>query len=423
MALFGPGYVGLQSLATGLPISALLHGIPNTAHAQEDTNPQYLIMISRSAGDPINANAPGSYVPGVVNNPDAALAPTELYLGNHQTTAAAPWAALPEWALSQTTFIHHRTYQNVHGQHNNVMRLLGNALGSSGSGTEMITSLYSSETASMLGTIQREPIALGGNSLTFEGRALQSVRPQTLASLFSPESGMALELSQLRQQRLDEIHAILDTNGSAAQKEWLDRYATTKEQIQALDESLLETFSSITADDQDAQITAAVALIQMQVSPVLQIAIDFGGDNHRDSGLATEAAQTITGIQAISSLLNQLDTTGLRDKVTVANLSVFGRTLKQKGTRGRNHNLNHHVMMVSGANVNPGVIGAITETGNDFGATGINSVTGVGDDNADIPADETLEAATKTLGATLGISTERMDIRISGGKVIQSALA
>ena len=423
MALFGPGCVGLQSLATGIPISALLNGIPINAHAQNAGTPQNLILISRSAGDPFNANAPGSYVDGVVNNPDPSMAPTNFYLGSQETTAAAPWASLPEWALSQRTFIHHRTYQNVHGQHDNVMRLLGNALGSAGTGTENVASLYSSETSSLLGTIQQEPIALGGNALTFEGRALQSVSPQTLATLFSPESGTALQLTQLRQQRLDEINAVLRSNGTSAQREWLDRYATSREQIQALDESLLETFSSITSDDQDAQIAAAVALIQMQVSPVIQIAIEFGGDNHVDGGLANEAAQYVTGVQAISSLLTQLETAGLQDRVTVANLSVFGRTLAQKGTRGRNHNLNHHVMMISGANVNPGVVGSIAASGNDFGATGIDSVTGAGSDDADIPADETLEGATKTLGAALGISNEQMDLRINGGKVIQAALS
>lgn len=423
MALFGPGYVGLQSLATGIPVSALLGGIPNTAYAQDASSAQYLIMISRSAGDPFNANTPGSYVDGAVNNPNAALTPTEFSLGGQQTVAAAPWAELPQWALSQTAFIHHRTYQNVHGQHDNVMGLLGNALGESGTGTETIASLYSSETASMLGTIQQEPIALGGNSLTFEGRALQSVSPQTLATLFSPETGTALQLSQLRQQRLDQISASLRTNGTAAQRTWLDRYATSQEQIQSLDESLLETFSTINDNGQDAQIAAAVALIQMQVSPVMQVAIAFGGDNHADAGLANEAAQTVTGIQAISSLLSQLEAKGLQDKVTIANLSVFGRTLAQKGTRGRNHNLNHHVMMVSGANVNPGVIGSVTESGNDFGATGIDSLTGAGSDDGDIPANETLEGAAKTLGRALGISAERVNTRISGGKIIEAALS
>ncbi len=423
MALFGPGCIGLQSLATGIPISALLNGIPNNAHAQEARPPQYLILNSRSQGDPINANAPGSYVNGVVNNPSAALAPTEFFLGSQRTTAAAPWAELPEWALSQTSFIHHRTYQNSHPQHGKVMNLLGNAKGVDGAGTETITSLYSSETADLLGTIQREPISLERKVLSFEGRTLQSVKPQNLASLFLPKTGDALQLAQLRQRRLDQINAVLRTDGTASQRQWLERYATSEDQIQSLDEGLLETFSSISGNGQDDQIKAAIALIQMQVSPVIQISVDFGGDNHSDGGLTNEATKTVAAIQAISSMLSQLEAKGLQDQVTVANLSVFGRTLSKKGTRGRDHNLNHHVMMISGSNVNPGVIGSIARSGNDWGATGIDSSTGAGDNGADIPANETLESAAKTLGRALGISTERIDRRISGGKAIEAALS
>jgi len=422
-ALFGPGYIGLQSIATGLPISMLLNGIPNVALASDSGSPQYLILISRSAGDPINANAPGSYVQGVVNNPSPELRATDFTLGNQQTTAARPWAELPRSVLDQTTFIHHRTYQNVHGQHDQVMALLGNARGINGTGTEVVTSLYSSETSGMLGTIQQEPIALAGNSLTFEGRALQSVLPETLSTLFSPASGAALQLAQLRQRSLDQINAALRADGTPAQRQWLDRYASSQQQIQSLDEDLLGILSSINGNDQNSQIDAAIALIQMQVSPVIQISIAFGGDNHRDGGLADETAETLSGIQALSNLFNQLRQRGLQDRVTVANLNVFGRTLSEKGTRGRNHNLNHHVMMISGANVNPGVIGSVERSGKDFGATGIDSITGAGGNNADIPEDQTLEGATKTLGCALGISEERMNLRINGGKVIQAALS
>lgn len=156
-----------------------------------------------------------------------------------------------------------------------------NPRGPTGTGTETITSLYSSETADLQGTIQREPIALGGNSLSFEARTLQSVRPQTLATLFSPESGTPLQFKQLRQQRLDQINAALRTDGTPTQRQWLDRYAASQDQIQSLDEDLLGTFSAINSNDQDAQISATIALIQMQVSPVIQIEIAFGISTER----------------------------------------------------------------------------------------------------------------------------------------------
>lgn len=105
---FGPEHEELQPLTTRTPVSALLRGIQNTAHAQDASSVQYLIMISGSASSPFNANTPDSDVDGVVNNPNSALAPTEFLLSGQQTVAAAPWAGLSEWTLSQIEFIHHR---------------------------------------------------------------------------------------------------------------------------------------------------------------------------------------------------------------------------------------------------------------------------------------------------------------------------
>jgi hypothetical protein len=114
---------------------------------------------------------------------------------------------------------------------------------------------------------------------------------------------------------------------------------------------------------------------------------------------------------------------GLADQVTVTNLSVFGRTLGKKGTAGRDHNLNHHVMMISGPAVQPGVFGGIKESGNDFGATSIDSATGEGGNGGDIPEEETLEAAAKTLATVVGLAPDRVELRVAGGKVISAAVA
>lgn len=54
-----------------------------------------------------------------------------------------------------------------------------------------------------------------------------------------------------------------------AQHTWLDRYAMSQDQIQSLDERLIETFSAINNNDQDVQIAATVALIQMQAASSL----------------------------------------------------------------------------------------------------------------------------------------------------------
>ena len=78
-----------------------------------------------------------------------------------------------------------------------------------------------------------------------------------------------------------------------------------------------------------SQIIAAIALIQMNVSPVITIHIPFGGDNHSDTGLANEAAQTTSGMASIAQLWTSIPA-ALQGKVTFFTLNVFGRTALAK---------------------------------------------------------------------------------------------
>jgi uncharacterized protein (DUF1501 family) len=230
-----------------------------------------------------------------------------------------------------------------------------------------------------------------------------------------------LQLQQLRDQTLDDMHAQLKETGTHAQKTWLDRHALSRQQVREIDQTLLERFAALDNDSPENQVKAAVTLILMKVSPVVNITIPFGGDNHNDAGLVKERDETITGVATWQLLLEELETAGLQDSVTVANLNVFGRTLRQQDGNGRDHNLNHHVMSICGKHVRPGVVGGIEESGNDFGASGIDSVTGA--KGGDIPADETLESAAMTLGRVLGIAQDRLDERISAGTPILAAIA
>lgn len=90
ITLFGAGLVGLRPLATGVPISAIVNGIPNRASAAEATDPPYLILISRAPGAPFNVNAPGSYAEGGYKTLIPNLATINLQLIEHGTLAAAP---------------------------------------------------------------------------------------------------------------------------------------------------------------------------------------------------------------------------------------------------------------------------------------------------------------------------------------------
>src|SRR5258706_3558477 len=107
-SLFGAGYVGLRSLATGIPAAVLLRGPRAFADAPgtcaDQSRAQYIILSTSGNGDPINANAPGTYassgpLAGIVHNPDPTIAETPLTLNGHATTAAKPWTTLPQNVL------------------------------------------------------------------------------------------------------------------------------------------------------------------------------------------------------------------------------------------------------------------------------------------------------------------------------------
>jgi len=423
-ALFGSGMLGLRSVATGIPMAALLSGRIPEAMAEGDPTeePQTLVMFSSQAGDPFNANAPGSYgVNGVFNNPHAAMAPTNLMLGETATRAAKPWAEAPQWILDRTTFIHHRTYLNTHPAYSKVLGLVGSAKAPGGNGSDMMASVFSSELTETLDTIQEEPISLSKSELSFQGRALQSLRPSMLRQMFAPRDGVEFDLQQLRDQTLDDLHTQLKESGTHAQKTWLDRHALSRDQVRSIDETLLERFATLDGDDTTNQIHAAITLILMKVSPVIAIHIPFGGDNHNDTGLVKERDETIAGVASWTMLLEELEAAGLKDEVTVANLNVFGRTLRNQNGKGRDHNLNHHVMSITGKHVRGSVIGGIQESGNDYGATGFDSVTGA--PGGDVAPERTLEAAAHTLGRALGVPQDRLDERIANGTPVLAALA
>jgi hypothetical protein len=422
-ALFGTGFLGLRSVVTGLPMAALLGGHIGEANADDLTaEPQSLVLFSSASGDPFNANAPGCYgVSGVFNNPHTEMVGTNMMLGDQSTKAARPWSLVPQRFLDRTTFIHHRTYLNTHPAYAKVLGLVGAAKSPGGNGSDQMGSVFGSELATPRDTLQQEPISLSASELSFQGRALQSLRPSMLREMFAPQDGVQLQLQQLRDQTLDDMHAQLKETGTHAQKTWLDRHALSRQQVREIDQTLLERFAALDNDSPENQVRAAVTLILMKVSPVVNITIPFGGDNHNDAGLVKERDETITGVATWQLLLEELETAGLQDSVTVANLNVFGRTLRQQDGNGRDHNLNHHVMSICGKHVRPGVVGGIEESGNDFGASGIDSVTGA--KGGDIPADETLESAAMTLGRVLGIAQDRLDERISAGTPILAAIA
>jgi hypothetical protein len=425
--LFGASWVGLRALATGLPASLLLNPrlvLAGPAPACGSiAKGQFIVFQTSGNGDPINANVPGSYGdPNIVHSQDPAMAPTAMTLLGQAYTAAAPWATLPQNLLDRTCFWHLMTNTPVHPKEPDVLRLM-NAT----QADEMLPSILARQLAPCLGTIQSQPISLGATSpsegLTYGGQALPIIPALALKATLTSPAGPLTKLQPLRDQTLTQLYDLYRTSATPAQRAFIDSLATSQSEVRNIQQSLLSQLASIKDNSASSQILAATALIQMKVTPVIAIHIPFGGDNHRDIGLQTETTQTVSGVAAIASLMSQLAAAGLQDQVTFMSLNVFGRTIGPSNTDGRQHNPNHQVSITIGKPFRGGVIGGVGPVGNDYGALGIDSKSGVGTPGGDVAAVNTLPSFGQTMLAAVGVDPAVASSQISLGKVIQAALA
>ncbi len=426
--LFGTGMLGLRALATGLPASLLLNprraladmpasGCPDTSKAQ------FIIFNTSGQGDPINANVPGTYDdPKVVHSADPTMAPTQLKLGGKAYTAAAPWAALPQAVLDRTCFWHMMTNTPVHPKEPDVLKLMGATAAG-----EMLPSLLAKQLSACLGTIQAQPLCLGATTpaegLSFGGSALPIIPALALKSTLTSPAGPLTDLQPLRDDTLNQLYDLYKNGATPAQQAYIDSLVTSQREVRNLDQTLLDSLSAIQDNSPASQVIAAVTLIQMKVSPVISIHIPFGGDNHRDVGLADESSQTVAGVATIAALMAALDSAGLSDRVLFASLNVFGRTLGPGNTDGRQHNENHQVSLTIGKPIRGGVVGGLAVVQKDYGATAVDSKSGAASDKGDISAGETLASYGKTLLSAVGVDSAVIDAQISSGKVVSGQLA
>ncbi|HVU49780.1 MAG TPA: hypothetical protein VHL80_03780 [Polyangia bacterium] len=425
--LFGTGYVGLRALATGLPAAFLLN--PRRALAANPApacgaaaKAQYFIFNTLGSGDPINANVPGMYDdPKITHSADPSMAPTPLALRGQTFTAAAPWSTLPQAVLDRTTFWHLMTNTPVHPKEPDVLKLMGAA-----SGGEMLPSLLAKAMAPCLGTIQTQPLTLGATSpaegLSYDGAALPIIPALALKATLTNPAGPLTNLQALRDKTLGQLYDLYKNGATPAQRAYIDSLVSSQAQVRNINQSLLDALTSIKDNTADSQMLAAVTLIQMKVTPVISVHIPFGGDNHRDIGLAAETAQTVSGVATIASLMAQLAKAGLSDQVSFATLNVFGRTLGPSNTDGRQHNQNHQVSVTIGKPFAGGVIGGVGPVDKDYGALAIDSKTGKGAASGDVVPLETLPSFGRTLLSAVGVDKATLDAQIMGGTVIGAAL-
>ncbi len=423
--LFGSGYLGLRALASGLPLAALQDPrralAAGPAACADPAAARYLIVSTSSAGDPLNANVPGTYdFPDIAHAADPRMARTEFLLGETPVAAAQLWSTLPPWVLARTSFFHHATLTNNHPNLPKVLRLMGAT-----NRQEMLPSIFAKHLAPCLGTVQAEPLSTGaGDILTYEGRGLPGVPPVALRDVLTRPAGPLSDLQGLRDATVDKMYAFAKEHGTAAQRTFIDRLALSRRQAGSLSDDLLNLLDGITSSDSQGQILAAVAMIKMNVAPVIAIRIDFGRDNHNDPDLMrAEVPETEVGVQRIGLLMQTLQQHGLQDRVTFAAYNVFGRTLKKLGLAGRDHWGSHHCTVMIGPSIRGGVVGGLEPKAQDYYATGIDAATGrPAPGGGDIPFAETLAGMGKTLGRAVGVPAALLDEQIRGGKVVTSAL-
>ena len=425
--LFGSGYVGLRALATGLPAALLLDprralaDVPVTCGSAAKA--QYIIFQTSGNGDPINGSAPGTYEdPLIVHSQDPTMAPTNVTLGGQTYKAAAPWATLPPAVLARTCFWHLMSNTPVHPKEPEVLKLMNTTYED-----EMLPSILARQLAPCLGTIQSQPISLGAASpsegLTYGGQALPILPALALKATLTSAPGALTNLQKLRDQSLNQLYDLYKNGASPAQQAYIDSLVTSQQQVRNISQNLLAQLGAIKDNSPASQITAAIALIQMKVTPVIAVHIPFGGDNHRDIGLAAETTQTVAAVATIASLMAQLTSAGLQDQVTFMSLNVFGRTIGPGNTDGRQHNPNHQVSITIGKPFKGGVIGGVTPVKPDYGALPIDSQTGAGTPSGDITAINSLPSFGQTLLAGVGVPSTVISAQIMAGKVITGALA
>jgi hypothetical protein len=472
--LFGGSMLGLRSLVTGLPVKMLLDpkkalaDLNGQCTADQKTAAQFFIVNTSGLGDPFSCNSPGTYDDPVTGtdlstlvHPDentyAYMKRKMLSIGGKSYTAAGVWSTLftdvAQDPLTQqpfanvggrTSLCHIMTNTPVHPKEPNVLSLMGATYAA-----EMFPSILAKAMAPCLGTLQTQPISVGATtpseSLTFNGQALPTIPPTALAATLSKQTGTGYAgmsaLQGLRDSTLNGMYTSYKDpkQTTPAQRAFIDSLVSAQSQArgQTLQDQLAALIS-IKANDSLGQITAAVALIQMGVSPVIAVHFPFGGDNHADTAFAAEAAQSQTGMQAIVGLLATLQAKSLQDSVSFINLNVFGRTMAAYNTQGRQHNQNHELSIMIGKpfrSIVAGGLAPVDTVGNplntptdpkffDWGCTGMKTdgTSTRTPGSTDIANVDTLASWGKTVLTAVGVPSDQVNTTITGGSVITGCI-
>ena len=358
-------------------------------------------MSTSGDGDSIDTSVPGTYDdPKIVHSPDPAMAPRRSSIRGRSYTAAAPWSTLASGVLDRTVFWHLMTDTPVHSKEPEVLRLMGAT-----QGNEMFPSVLARQLAPCLGTIQPQPISVGaltpvrGAELRGRGAARRPAA-RTEGDAREPR-GPARVPATLRNSTSNRLYDLYKNEATAAQRQYIDSLVTSHEQVRNIEQELLDALSAIKDNGPISQVLAAVTLIQMKVSPVVAIHIPFGGDNHRDIGLAAETRpdRSRRGDHRVADAATRARGARqghLHDAQRVrphARPRPRGRPAPQREPPGS---------LTIGKPFRGGVIGAVGPVASDYGALPIDSKTGAGRPDGDMSPIDTMAAFGQTVFAAVG---------------------
>ena len=417
--IFGVSGLSLRALASGLSASFIANPLQPVNNKAATTTAQALVIASNGSGDPLGNNAPGTYAYAQAVHPGAAATQAKVFsMNGTSVTGAAAWSALPQAMLDRLAFIHHSTYTSVHTDYGQVLTLMGQVANRDSFLSQCALSL-----GPQLKSVQTAPLALGDAIQTYQGASLPQLPPSSLGLVFGALESPLLGLQQLRNDTVDALNATLKQSGNSAQKAFMDNLVQSRSDAHALGAALAGDLAKIKDDSVGSQLLAAASLLRMNVAPVISVNVDFGGDNHYDPSLASEAAALPSMVSNLAAFYAQLQTYGIADKVTFACYNVFGRTFAQLGDSGRNHWGNHSCALLMGSGVKGGVYGGIMPDGTEFRATGMDAATGAAAGmGGDIPYEQLLASTGKTFAAAAGIDTATVNKIIATGQVITGAL-
>ena len=450
--------LGLRTLATGLPVGFLMTGAM-PAYGNDSENKKLILAMSDD-GESINSYSPGTYASdtndvrsqfhrpnssqlglnsfGEVNGnnvfADDFANSAEFMMGDTKVEAAKFLSYLPQDLLDRSQFFHLNTAANGHAEGINVHGVNSGLTGINGRGKEEIQSALMQEMLlknSGLTSILTTPMVLNGGggqlgTLYNEGVAITRYSPLDVKNLFLGEDTESDidKINRVYEHTIDSIYNEVKQNGTPAQLRYLDAHASSRSQAVALGDELGELLTNVTSDSRSDQIDAAVAMLKANLATVVVIRYSYSSDNHSDPSLRGEVDLTIEHLNTLTNLWNLLKDQELENQINYANYDIFGRTFLRNSQGGRDHHRSSCVNMMIGSNIKPGVIGGLEALTNDnliASATGINSNTGLSE-NPDITNNETLLAYARTLMSSVGISEERLDVRLPAGKTVFGAM-